>query len=224
MSTTENKVNEAFKKVGNEFGIQTSAKFEEYRDFRIRWQRSNTWAAFQVTDYLSEAPQEVLENLARAIFEKIQGQDTTYPKTVVEWLTAPEFVDRLQLTFIKRDDRISLEEGKHKNLAESLERLKQQGLVRDDEKLKIFWSNKVPSRQGAWSSVLMKVITVNRYLDDDQVPDEVLDAVLLKEIASVECDYGMSPVEKRKTVQERMDLYPGFAGITEWLTDHRIEA
>ena len=36
MSTTENKVNEAFKKVGNEFGIQTSAKFEEYRDFRIR--------------------------------------------------------------------------------------------------------------------------------------------------------------------------------------------
>ena len=224
MSATEEKLNETFKKVGKEYGLDTSATFAAYRDFKIRWQRTYHWAAFQITDYLQDAPEEVLENLARTIFEKINGNDCGYSEPVVGWLTAPEFVDRLQPKFIKRDNRISLEEGRHKSLTEALERLKEKGLVEDDERMKIFWSNEVPSRKGAWSSMLMKVITVNRSLDDEEVPDEVLDAVLLKEITAINCEYTQTPKEKREVIDEKMSHYPGFAGISEWLTNHEIEA
>lgn len=224
MSATENDVNEAFKKVGNEFGIQTSAKFEEFRDFKVKWQRSSTWAMFQVTDYLKNAPQEVLESLARTIFLKFQGSDANYSADVVEWLTAPEFVDEIQPVYIKRDRRISFAAGRHKDLEASLQRLKEKGLVEDDEKRRIYWSAEPARTIGAWSSMLMKVITVNNILDSEEVPNEVLDAVLLREITAISCDYAQSSVDKKKAVNERMQQYPGIDGISQWLSIHGLEA
>lgn len=70
----------------------------------------------------------------------------------------------------------------------------------------------------------MKIITVNRKLDSDAVPDEVMDAAILNEIANIECDFALSPMDRRKTVEDRMKLYPGFNGISEWLQDHSLEA
>lgn len=51
MTTTDEILNETFKKVGNDFGCDTPAEFAAYRDFKIRWQRSYKWAEFQVSDY-----------------------------------------------------------------------------------------------------------------------------------------------------------------------------
>ena len=190
----------------------------------MRWQRSYKWADFQVSDYLRDAPEEVLEGIARTIFTKIQGEESDYTNEVVGWLTAPEFVERLQPTYIQRDRRISFEEGEHKSLEDALDRLKEKGFIGDLGKTKIFWSNEATSGRGGWSSALMKVITVNRKLDSDSVPDEVLDAVILNEVANIECDFAMSPVDRRRTVEDRMKLYPGFDGISEWLENHSLEA
>ena len=60
MSTTEEILNETFKKVGNDFGYETSAEYAAFRDLKVRWQRSYKWADFQVSDYLRDAPEEVL--------------------------------------------------------------------------------------------------------------------------------------------------------------------
>lgn len=177
-----------------------------------------------MTDYLENAPEEVLEGLARTIFEKIQGKETGYSEPVVEWITAPEFIDSKQPLFIKRNGKISFDEGEHKSLAAALERLKEKGLVEDDEKMKIFWSSPVPEKRAAWSSFLMKVITINRLLDSEDVPDEVLDAVLLKEITAINCDYTQSPKEKKEIIDEKMKLYPGSDRVSEWLNSHSIEA
>jgi hypothetical protein len=224
MSTTEEILNTTFKKVGNDFGYETSAEYAAFRDLKVRWQRTYQWAEFQVSDYLRDAPEEVLEGIARTIFTKIQGDESNYTDEVVGWLTAPEFVERLQPTYIQRDRRISFDEGEHKNLEEVVDRLKEKGFIKDLGKTRIFWSNEATSGRGGWSSALMKVITVNRKLDSDSVPDEVLDAVILNEVANIECDFAMSPVDRRRTVEDRMKLYPGFDGISEWLEDHSLEA
>lgn len=78
--------------------------------------------------------------------------------------------------------------------------------------------------KGAWSSTLMRIITVNKALDTSDVPDEILDAVILKEVAAVECDFFPSPMNRKKTIDDRMKLYPGFDGISEWLYKHGLEA
>ena len=58
----------------------------------------------------------------------------------------------------------------------------------------------------------MKVITVNRKLDSDTVPDEVLDTAILNEIANIECDFALSPMDRRKTIEDRMKLFPDSTG------------
>lgn len=223
MTTTDEILNETFKKVGNDFGCDTSAEFAAYRDFKIRWQRSYRWAEFQVSDYLRDAPVEVLESLARTIFTKIQGDECSYSDKVIEWLTAPEFVDTIQPMFIERDRRISFDDGEHKDLEESLNRLRENGFIGDTKKMKIFWSKEPTETKGAWSSMLMRVVTVNKALDSDDVPDEILDAVILKEVATIECDFFLSPMNRKKTIDDRMKLYPGFDGISEWLYKHGLE-
>ncbi|WP_400203996.1 hypothetical protein [Methanomethylophilus alvi] len=92
---------------------------------------------------------------------------------------------------------LSFEGGEHKSLEEALDRLKEKGFIGDLGKTRIFWSNEATSGRGGWSSALMKVITVNRKLDSDSVPDEVLDAVILNEVANIECDFAMSLVTGR---------------------------
>lgn len=57
-----------------------------------------------------------------------------------------------------------------------------------------------------------------------QIGYEVLDAVILNEVANIECDFAMSPMDRKRTVEDRMKLYPGFDGISEWLEDHSLEA
>ena len=85
MTITDEILNETFKKVGNDFGYDTSAEFAAYRDFKIRWQWSYRGVEFQVSDYLKDAPVEVLESLARTIFTKIQGDESNYTDEVVGW-------------------------------------------------------------------------------------------------------------------------------------------
>lgn len=224
MTATEEIPNETFKKVENDFGCETSTEFAAYRDFKIYWQRSCRWAEFQVSDYLRDAPAEVLESLARTIFTKIQGDECSYFDKVIEWLTAPEFVDTIQPMFIQRDRRISFDDGEHKDLEESLNRLRESGFIGDTERMKIFWSKEPAEKKGAWSSMLMRVVTVNKALDSGDVPDEVLDAIILKEVAAIECDFSLSPMNRKKTIDDRMKLYPRFDGISEWLYKHGLEA
>lgn len=124
----------------------------------------------------------------------------------------------------ERDRRISFDDGEHKDLEESLNRLRENGFIGENEKMRIFWSKEPTETKGAWPSMLMRVITVNKALDSDDVPDEVLDAVILKEIAAIECDFSLNPMDKKRTIDGMVKLYPGFDGISEWLYKHGLEA
>lgn len=210
-----------FQKVGNDFGYEVNAEFATFRDLKLKWMRSYKWIEFQVSDYLKEAPENVIEGIARTIFSKIQGTDGNYSDEVIEWLTSDEFVDSMQPTYISRDRRIGSPTGEHRDLRESLDRLKKQGLVTTSlDRTKLFWSRKVDEDRSAWSSSLMRTVTVNSILDSDDVPEEVLDYVLLNQIAFIECDFGMDSEERKKTIAERMENYPGYNSINNWLSEH----
>jgi len=171
------------------------------------------------------APEGVIEGIARTIFSKILGTDESYSDEVIEWLTSDEFVDSMQSTYISRDRRIGSPNGEHKDLQEALNRLKEKGMIETDlDKTKMFWSVKTEEGGPAWSSSLMRTVTVNKILDSDDVPEEVLDYVLLNQIAFIECDFGMDPMDRQKTISERMQRYPGYDGINEWLEGHGLTA
>ncbi len=39
---------------------EVQAEFSPFRDFKVKWTRSYKWIAFEVSDYLSDAPENVI--------------------------------------------------------------------------------------------------------------------------------------------------------------------
>lgn len=220
---TSEELDMTFQKVGNDFGIQTKAEFAAYHELKVRWMRTYQWAEFTVSDYLKEAPLNVVEGIARTIFNRIKGKECEYPEDVSDWLTSEEFTMKMQPSYIKRDRRIGSEEGQYKDIQESLARLKDMKLIPEDlGHMRFFWSAGTSDDKSAWSSMLMKVVTINKALDLEDVPDEVLDYVIFNQIVYVNSDFNMTQIDRKNEVARVVRNYPGFDAINEWLEDHRF--
>jgi len=223
--TTDEELNTIFERVSKRFELRNvTADFEPYRDLKIRWTRSSDFAEFHVSDYLRWAPNEVVESIARTIMGKIKGEDVGYSDVTVGWLTSENFYGKAQPEYVRRDKRIGSEEGEAKDLWESLERLKRMGLVDEvPEGLRIFWSNPEMDREAARSSLLMRVIVINRILDSEEVPDAALDLCILKQMINVTSDFGKVPMIDAEEMDRRILAFPNSEEILEWFREHDLE-
>ena len=71
---------------------------------------------FRVSDYLEDASDEVIEDIARTTLGKILCDGSGYTDRVTAWLTAPEFSEIHRPTYLERNERAGDREGKHKVL------------------------------------------------------------------------------------------------------------
>ena len=173
------KVTQVFAGVGKKYGYDSvTAEFTDFKEFKVQWSRSYKFANFRVSDYLEDAPAEVLEGLAATLFAKISGmQDEPYSKAMREWVLAPEFSQKHRPIYIERSKGLTgVAEGNERDLAESFVRLEEAGLVDHDaaQHMMVCW-NVDDRRKAAASSLLMKVISVSDVLDDADIPDFVVD-------------------------------------------------
>ncbi len=223
--TTDEELNAIFERVSKRFNYRiATAAFEPYRDLKIRWARTFEHADFHVSDYLRWAPTEVVEDIAETIFSKIMGEDRGYADGTIGWLTSSDFYEKAQPEYLKRDKRIGNAEGEVKDLTESLDRLKGMGLVdRVPEGLKILWSNPGKDREAARSSLLMRVIVINRILDSEEVPDAALDLCLLKQLIHVNSEFGKVPMIDTEEMDRKILEFPNSEEILKWFKDHGIE-
>ncbi len=163
-------LNEVFERIGEENGMRASAEFSVFTDLKVKWVRTSDWAEFRVSDYLKDAPEGVIEDLARTIMARIRGCGGDYTERTTAWLAAPEFSETHRPVYLERDERIGEKEGKHKSIEASLGRLEGLGLIERGPQ------HRNPLVEGggaraARSSALMRLIVVDRALDSDDVPD-----------------------------------------------------
>lgn len=194
---------------------EVHAEFSPFRDFKVKWTRSYRWISLEVSDYLKEAPEEVITSLANTVFRKIRGEeDTLYTDEVCRWVSSEEFLRVAQPVFVCRFRGLSKSTvGERKDLAESYSRLVERGLVERDPDVFLGWSSETRSRTVGRSSVLMKVVAMSSILDDDMVSDEVLDYCLYTQLVYV--GLGFSPTGTRRGVEYEAELsrYPDRAGM-----------
>ena len=198
-------LNRAMRNAGIRNGFdEIQAEFSAFRDFKLKWTRSYKWISFEVSDYLRNAPQNVIESLAETVFAKIGGQDKTgYSEEVCEYLSSERFLRDNQELFLKRFRGISQTScGDNVDLAEVYMRLVDRELIEKDPNLVIRWgaSNKSDSRIGH-SSVLMKTIIVNPKLDTEEISENALDYALYSQICMVNMGFGTT----REGIAERYD-------------------
>lgn len=205
-------LNRAMRNAGIRNGYEDiTAEFSAFRDFKLKWTRSYKWISFEVSDYLRNAPQNVIESLAETVFAKIGGQDKTgYSKEVCEYLSSERFLRDNQDLFLKRFRGISQTPcGENVDLTEVYMRLVDRELVKRDPGLVIRWgaSNRSDNRIGH-SSVLMKTIIVNPKLDTEDISENALDYALYTQVCRVNIGFGNNRDENTVRYKEMVTRYP----------------
>ena len=215
-----------FQKVGNDFGFDNvEAEFSPFRDLKVKWCRTINNASFTVSDYLQEAPVDVIEGIARTIFSKIRAEENSdYPECTKEWLTSDEFRELNQDKYIERSRAVGdVENTEDKRLWGAYYRLIDAGLIEEIDGLKLFWSKDELVSKAGQSSCLMRVVIMNKRFMKNDIPSEVLDYCLLHEIANITIDFGVDIIERKKKVADIIAECPGGEIAKKWLDQVMME-
>lgn len=158
-------------RIGQEFNYKdASATFEEFRDFKVRWKRSYQWIELEVSDYLQQAPESVVEHLLRCIFSKIRGDDADYPDDVVDYIDSDEFRAANRITYLQRC-RCIMDDGR---LQASYDRLVEKGLLERDDRLVFGYISTTGATAGSSSNLLKTVFIREKVAEDPELLDLVV--------------------------------------------------
>lgn len=215
----------AFQAVGKEHGYDNvSADFEQFKEFKVKWRRSCGWIEFLASDYLNDAPEDVLKGIAETIFSRItKREQRRYSDIMLKWMTSKEFVKKKQPLYLKRSRNLTgTGIGEHIDLNESYQRLIDMGLVTYDEDLVISWTKQPNVKRIGYCSVLMKVITISSVFDTQEIPQFVSDFVLWHEI--IHLNRGFDPFDQKHDTdfREQECLYPRREEAEGWLKRLRL--
>ncbi|MBE6514981.1 MAG: hypothetical protein E7Z69_08195 [Thermoplasmata archaeon] len=95
---------EIFADAAERYGVNVrNAEFSPFRDMKCRWVRVGRTIEFAVTDYMKEAPEGIVKDLADTLMAKIYGDsDREYSDDFSEWVTGDEFVRLNRDTYLER--------------------------------------------------------------------------------------------------------------------------
>lgn len=209
-----------FEKVGKKYGYdKVGAEFVAYRDFKVKWTRSYKWAEFQVSDYLTDAPDTVIEGLAKTLFERIAGISIDpYPKEMTDWITSPEFKKNKQPIYVRRSRNITRSPaGEIKDLRDSLQRLKDMGLVDKDIDPYLSWSKDELASTVGYCSTLMDTVVISSAFDSDFVPDQALDFALYHELLTIREGWANFGKGEEINIVDEEKKFPDYKDADNWI-------
>ena len=213
-----------FQDAAQEFGVEVQeAEFQAFRDLKVRWQRCAREINFTVTDYLNEAPEEVIQELARTILTKIyRDSDETYSDTFTDWVTSDEFVKLNRGRYLERCNALSEDfESRFHDLQGTYEELVSKGLIKEIPGLSLRWTDNRRVEPLGVSSVLMRSVIVPTYLDNQKIPDDVFEFNLFRLLTNIETDFKMQPEERKTLTDEKIASYPDSERLLEAIEDRR---
>ena len=202
-----------FSSIGEEYGYtEVTAGFTPERDMKIIWMRTMGCIDFWISDYLEDAPAEVLESVADTIFTRINSQEgAPYSEPLVDYVTSEGFLNRNRPIYLSRINGVSNgTRGRHIDLSDSYRRLVKRGLIDDDSSIVIRWAPMLEGSYAGHSSILMKSVCISRRLDNIFVKEDVLDFILYSQIAFVQEDFNQDPSKNIVLAKETLKDYPEY--------------
>lgn len=174
----------------------------------------------EMSDYLEHAPDSVLRDGAKAIVQWSLGKRFVQPASVSAYIRSEDFIVHGRPKYLKRARTLALtQQGRTKNLLDSVERLRDSGLVMDDDLRNsyITWATHMQKYRFGQCNQVFRVVSVNPVLDRDDVPDSVVDFVVYHEILHLRQD--TSKIRRPHNAQFRSweHLFPGYQEAEEYL-------
>jgi len=145
----------------------------------------------ELSDYLEDAPDNVLRDTCKAVVAwAVRGKFRT-PQSLMDFIHTEKFIVGKRPLYLERSRTVTMDQqGRYKNLLDSVERLRESGLIEDDDIRNSFfsWVEHMAKYKFGQCNQLFRVVTVNPVLDSDEVPDYVLDFVIYHEILHLRQD------------------------------------
>lgn len=211
----DERLNQIFVEAGENYDLKTiTARFMAFKDLKIRWVRCIRRIEFMVTDYLKEAPEDAVKDLAETMFAKIyEDPDTMYSDRFSDWLVSDQFVELNRESYLQRCNVLSKDfRSMFHNLQGTYENLKERGLVRDIPNLSLRWTDDRGVEPMGFSSALMRSVIIPTYMDCKDVPDDVFEYNLFRLLINVEADFKENPMDRKRHCEHRIETYPDAGG------------
>ena len=209
----EGMLNRIFVAKGEKYGYnEVTAGFSSEKNLKVSWIRTGTWIDIWLSDYLEDAPKEVLESVAETVFRRICiHAKEPYSDELVEYVTGEMFLEKNRPIYLSRISGVSKgTKGRHHDLMSSYQRLMRDGMIEYDPDLVIRWAPLWDGKSVGQSSVLMKTVCLNRRLDCIYVPDDLIDFALYSQLVFVNEGFDDDPSEKIKNAKKIVQDLPEF--------------
>jgi len=185
-----------------------AASFCRGKEFQASWRRSGDRVDITISDYLIDAPDDVIADFSKTVIETVAKKRPAYGKTYLDWVRSDEYIISKREIYLKRSRNLTgSPEGNERDLIESLDRLLDSGLLDPHNIDNSFFSwTKIPNkRKFGFCSPMMRVVGISCVLDDASVPEFVLDYVVYHEALHLEQGYqpGKRPHSKKFRADER---------------------
>ena len=184
-------------------------------DTKVKWMRDSRSVDFQVSDYLDRAPDQVLYELAETIFSRIRGQDIRFGDASLRYLTDSSFSQSNRQDYFERHPNFTQTViGEFHDLNDSVNRLRDLGLIRPDTSCVLTWDD-TDGRRAVKVAVLMRTVAINKGLDAAGVPENVLDYCVYRGISALETS--VYPERDDERYQLMLNRYPMKREAERWL-------
>ena len=184
------------------------------------YRKTMTGIEIELSDYLENAPISVLNDECTAIVAWSRGKKYVQPESLSDYIRSADFIVGNRPTYLRRCRTVSMtQQGKSKNLIDSVERLMDMELVYDTDIRNSFftWATHMAKFKFGQCNQTFRVVSVNPDLDSDSVPDEVVDYVVYHEILHLRQD----PTKNRRPHNAQFrsweHMFPDYDSMEEYL-------
>lgn len=176
----------AFENAGNELGhCSVKARFFPYRELKHTWKTTCGVTEFKVSDYLDDAPQDVLNSLAWYLICRANGIrcPSDAEKKYLSYSRSTDLWERKRARYFSRAvNLIPCGRGEFRDLTSTFSYVNSvyfQGEIRNPT---LAWVDESPKTRLGFYFAPLRLLAVNSVLDSDRVPRYVLEFVVYHEL------------------------------------------
>ncbi len=196
------------------------ASFYKPKEFQASWKRRGDRIELKISDYLIDAPDEVIGSFVRTVIRTVSKKDPRYEKEYLDWVTSDSFINEKRKIYLRRSRNLTLSsEGNERDLITSLDRLLDDGILEPNDIDNSFfsWTNMPNIRKVGFCSPMMRVVGISSILDDVNVPEFVLDYVVYHESLHLAQGYRPGVRAHDTTFRKKERAFPRYEEAERYL-------
>ena len=164
--------------------VLEDARFIASKEFTFRWKLNGDRVTLLVSDYIDDAPDQVIRQFVSGACTYIFGGRHVFGDDYLSYMRSDEFILKKRPTYFSRCRRIARTDvGKYRNLFDSVQRLLDRGLLlnSDIDNTLFSWTKGENLTKLGYCAQMFRLVVISAVFDDPHVPEEILDYVVFHE-------------------------------------------